>query len=182
MHHFQRHQHERDLVSVSRELIDDNIIQGFVLASSETLVVLQYVYDFQFDGLMVLRTADITGVESTKTDRFQRELLEQEGLLARVPFGMAFDLRDWRSVITQLAAEHDFMILECETSEEPDFLIGRALETDDEAVYFAYFSGIGVWAAAPDEVQFDDLTSCQVDTSYLNFYRRHFARQDSGAR
>ena len=147
-----------------------------MLAFSETLVVLQYVYDFQLDGLMVLRTADITGVESTKTDQFQRDLLDHEGLLEHVPFGAPFDLHDWRSVIRQFARGHDFMIVECETSEEPDFLIGRALEMDDDTVCFAYFSGIGVWAAAPDEIEFSDITSCQVDTTYLNFYRRHFER------
>src|ERR1700712_3348143 len=174
---FAKHQEERNLVSVSRDAIEDNSIQGFVLAFSDTLVVLQYVYDFQLDGLLVLRVADITGVDSTMTDQFQRRLLAEEGLLDHIPFGKTFDLRDWRSAITQLSREHDFMILECETSEEPDFVIGRALETDDDTVCFAYFSGVGAWAAAPDEIEFTDLTSCQVATAYLNFYRPHFERQ-----
>ena len=41
MHPFAKHQEERNLVSVSRDAIEDNSIQGFVLAFSDTLVVLQ---------------------------------------------------------------------------------------------------------------------------------------------
>lgn len=41
-----RHQKHRDLVSVSRNEIDDNDINGFILAVSAELVVLQNVYDF----------------------------------------------------------------------------------------------------------------------------------------
>ena len=46
------------------------ITKGFVLASSAELVVLQYVYDFNLDGLMVLRVADITDIRWSATGRF----------------------------------------------------------------------------------------------------------------
>ena len=129
MHRFAQHQKQRDLVSVRRSEIDSNTIQGFILAASEQLVVLQYVYDFNLDGLMVLRVADISEVRISATDKFQQTLLVQEGLEQRVPFGSAFDLRDWRSVISQFSKKYGLMILECEAGAEKDFVIGRVLKT-----------------------------------------------------
>jgi hypothetical protein len=59
----------RDLVSIERSNIDQNSIQAFVLASSDELIVLQYVYDFTLNGLMVLRTKDVTKVRCSATDK-----------------------------------------------------------------------------------------------------------------
>jgi hypothetical protein len=176
MHQFTQHQKGRDLVSVRRSAIDDSSIQGFVLASSEELVVLQYVYDFNLDGLMVLRIADITEVRCSATDKFQKSLLEQEGLIQRVPFGSDFDLDNWRSVISKLSKEYALMILECEAGEESDFVIGRILRTTTTGAQVRYFSGAANWARKPVEVKFKDITSCQVGTNYVNVYQRHFER------
>lgn len=99
---------QRELVSITRTEIDAQTIQGFVLASSDQLVVLQYVCDFRLDGLMVLSTSDITEIRSSATNKFQTTLLEQDGLLEQVPFDMTFDLQDWRAIIKQLARAHPF--------------------------------------------------------------------------
>jgi hypothetical protein len=177
MHPFIQHQKARALVSVHRSRIDENAIHGFVLASSEELVVLQYVYDFNLDGLMVLRVSDITEVRCSATDKFQKGLLEKEGLIHRVPFGSGFDLRNWRSAIAQLSSRYALMILECEAKDEKDFFIGRVVSTTDTAVRFQHFSGPAKWTRKPAVLKLEDITSCQVDTNYINVYRRHFERQ-----
>jgi hypothetical protein len=179
VHQLAKHQKSRNLVSIHRSEIDDNSIQGFILASSEELVVLQYVYDFNLDGLMVLRVADITEVRHSTTDKFQKGLLEQEGLMQRVPFGADFDLRNWKSVIAQLSKEYPLMILECEALEETDFAIGRVLKTTQASVQFQYFSGAANWAEEAETLKFKDITCCQVGTNYVNVYQRHFERQAS---
>lgn len=179
MQPFEKHKKRRDLVSIRRDEIDEHSIQGFVLASSEDLVVLQYVYDFNLDGLMVLRVADITEVRHSATDKFQKGLLEQERLMQRVSFGADFDLRNWRSVITQLSKDYPLMILECEALEETDFAIGRVLKTTQTSVQFQYFSGAANWAEEAETLKFKDITCCQVGTNYVNVYQRHFERQAS---
>ena len=176
MHQIMQHQQKRDLVSVHRGEIDDYAIQGFILASSKQLVVLQYVYDFNLDGLMVIRTADITEVRCSATNMFQKELLEREGLIQRVPFGATFNLHDWRSVISELSKENSLMILECEKMEENIFVIGRVLETTTAEVEIQHFSGTARWERNPAILSFNDLTCCQVGTNYVNVYQRHFER------
>ena len=117
MHDFATFVHDRTLVSVRRDAIDQNKIQGFVLAASESLFLLQYVYDFNLDGLMVLRTTDVTDLKSSKTEEFQRTRLEEEGLISKVPFGTKVDLSSWHAVIAELSRQFPLMILECEDQE-----------------------------------------------------------------
>jgi hypothetical protein len=170
------HSLRRDLVSISRDEIDDKSIQGYVLALSAELVVVQFVYDFHLDGLKVLRIADITAVDCSTTDRFHKELLAREGLEQAVPFDKAFDANDWRSIIGQLARDFPLMILECESLNEKDFAIGRVNTLSETTVDFEYFSGVADWNADLTEFDLSDVTSCQVDTNYINVYRRHFER------
>lgn len=174
-------QQERQLVSIRRDAIDEHELHGFVLAHSDALVAIQRIDDFRLDGLTLLRRADITAVESDDADAFRKELLGAEGTLAYVPFGLALDLHDWRSAITQWSREHDLMILECEALDDPDFLVGCVVDSDDEAVRFATFSTVAEWRETPDEIPFEDITICQVDTYYLNVYSRFFEREASAA-
>jgi hypothetical protein len=174
-----KHHKNRDLVSIYRDAIDDHSIQGFVLAHSEELVVLQYVYDFNLDGLMVLRLEDISEVRCSATDKFQKGLLNYEGLLKKVHFSSDFDLRSWRSVILQLSKEYPLIILECEAKEEKDFFIGKVIKTTAAAVEANYFSGAANWGEYPEKLKFKEITSCQVGTNYLNVYQRHFERNSA---
>ena len=163
------------LVSILRkEEIDLNSIQGFVLASSDQLVVLQYVYDFNLDGLMVLNRSDITAMRPTATDKFQRKLLVKEGVLKAATFETTFDLANWRSIIKQFAKAYSLIILECERGEDPDFIIGRVVKTTSVAAYVRYFTGTGRWLEEPVRVKYSDITSCQVESNYLKFYERYF--------
>ena len=171
-----QHRRQRDLVTVRRDDIDDNGIQGYVLAVSDQLVALQYVYDFRLDGLMILRTDDLTAIDCSETSRFQNDLLVREGLVQAVPFDKPFDLASWPAVIGQLSREFPLLIVECEALHEPEFAIGRVHGVSDEVVDLEYFNGAGQWENELVAIEFADISSCQVDTNYLNIYRRHFER------
>jgi hypothetical protein len=166
----------RGIVSIRRKEIDPNEIQGFVLESSEQLVVLQYVYDFHVDGLMVLSRSDISEVRETKTDKFQTRLLKQEGLFEEVPFGNKFEVKGWRSIINQLSRSYPLLILECERGNDQDFVIGRLVKTTSAAAYVQHFTGTGRWLDEPVRVAYQDLTCIQAGSNYLNFYQRYFER------
>jgi len=174
------HARQRDFVSIERDEFGARRMHGYVLAVSPGLVMVQPVEDFHLDGLRVLRLADISDVEQTEADRFHQTLMVHEGLEQQVRFGEAFDLRDWPSILRQLAREHDLMILECEAPEDDDFVIGRVGDLGDDAVGFEWFSNTGEWSAVPTEISFERLTCCQVDAPYINVYRRHFERLAKG--
>jgi len=171
-----RHIGARDLVSIRRDDIDDAAIQGYVLGLSQELVALQYVYDFHLDGLLFLRTGDITDVNCSRTDRFQRELLSREGLERDIPFEKPFDLANWHALVGQLAREFPLMVVECEALDDPDFVIGRVHALHESAVEFEHFSGAASWSRELADIELRDITACRANSNYVNFYRRHFER------
>lgn len=125
---------------------------------------------------MILRTSDVSEVQCSKTEVFQQQRLADEGVLSTVPFDFALDLDSWRTAIGGLLGAHSIFILESECLADPDFAIGRILELGDEQVSLKYFTGAGTWDEDPIQLNYSDITSCQVGTNYINVYQRYFAR------
>jgi hypothetical protein len=166
---------EQKLVSIRRDKIDSSSIQGFILELSDELVLLQYVYDFNLDGLMILRFSDITEIKCSATEELQKQLLIEEQLFKKIDFGFKFNTENWKTILTQLSSHYDYCILEDEEPDEPIFLIGKIQKIGKSDVSINYFSGAGNWDEKPSKLAFNKISSCQVNTNYLNVYQRYFA-------
>jgi hypothetical protein len=163
----------RSAVSIRRKRIDAHSIDAFVLGVSDQLVALQYKYDFHLDGLMILRIADITEVNSNATDRFQQGLMQAEGLLDTVPFDAPFNLQSWQTVLEQLSAFGGLMIVESEKPKSEDFILGQFLGISQQKAFFKFITGIGQWLDDPASIRLKNITCCQVETNYANFYQKY---------
>lgn len=169
----------KSLVSIRRDEIDDNRIQGFILDYSKELILIQYVYDFNLDGLMVLRLSDITDITSDKTDDFQTQILKEEGIYSKGFFKQKYNLTDWKSVFTNIASEHRFVITEDETPENidtPSFILGEVVKIGNKSVTLHGFTGICRWHEKPTKMSFKNISSLQVGNNYAETYERYFER------
>ena len=169
----------RELVSIKRERIDRNKIQGFVLDESKDLILIQYVYDFNLDGLMVLRKDDITSLETTDTDKFQTSLLKDENLIEKINFEHNYVLESWQSFIHSAMKNHEYFIVEEEEYEEPEFNIGRILNLEEKEFTLRYFTGVARWIEEPVIIKYSDVTCIQIETNYLNFYQKYFNKNNA---
>jgi len=169
----------RSLVSVQRRNVDGYGIQGFLVGASNLLIALEYVYDFQIDGLMFLRRSEITGLRRTATDEFQESLLALEGIHAGSQGPMPLELDGWRSLLEQLAEHYPFMILERELGPSPEFSIGRPTKIAQTQVELQTFSGTGQFSPKSRRLKYSQITSLQVNTRYLGFYQRYFERNEA---
>lgn len=171
-----RHTQSRDLVSIRRSEIDDHSIQAFILDYSDSLLLLQYVYDFNLDGYMILRRSDITELRQSKTDAFQKKLLITEGLFEKVDFSFRISLSSYNALLVSLLSD-EIVIVETELSNPADFFIGRILEANDTEAKIQYFTGIGRVLRPASSIPIADITSCQLSSNYINVYKRHFQRK-----
>lgn len=171
-----KHQAKKDLVDIRRKNIDPNTIQAFILEVSRNLVLLQYVYDFNLDGLMVLRVSDISQVRCSQTEQFQRELLKDEKLFEKVDFSISIDLTDWKAAISCLRSHYEYFIFENESPNDSMFLIGKIHKMTSRSIHVNHFSGTGQWEKHSTVMKFHDITACRVNTNYINVYQRYFEK------
>lgn len=166
----------RSLVTIKREKIDENKIQGFLLDYSQELVLIQYVYDFRLDGLLALRLSDITSIESTKTDVFQTQLIHDEGLLTNFSFETNYNVKSWTSLVRDISSEFRFIIVEDENPKDPLFFLGEISLITEEKVSIRCFSGTAKWNESLSEIPVEDISSIQAGNNYVRVYARYFSK------
>ena len=169
------HIRHQDLIFLRRPMIDDHSIQGFILDCSETLILLQYVYDFHLDGFMLLRRRDITELKSGDTDRFQRQLLSTDGVLEHVDFAYRAPIESFDTFLASRSPE-EIILIEDEISERDRFLIGTVSRVGGGTATIRHFTGVARLVEPPEDIATDQITSCQTCTNYIRFYQRHFER------
>lgn len=165
----------RDLIAISRDDLDSHKVQGFPLAYSPSLLLIRYVYDFHLDGLLLVRRSDITDVNCRGTDKFQRKLLETENKLKRGLFQSNYSIGNFSAFLESLDPNR-IVIIENEFPESTQFFIGRVLGTNKQFAQLQEFSGTGRWEQKPTKIPLAEITCCQLETNYINFYARHFKR------
>jgi hypothetical protein len=169
----------KNLVSIERKHIDQNSIQGLILDESDELLLVQYVYDFQCDGLLVLSKSDITEVVSTKTDKFQTKLMKNLELLDNQLLASNYDIQSWREFFRSIRSHHKYVIVEQERFEDPVFTIGRIERNLKSHIKMRHFTGIARWDDELQDINYDDITSCGVASNYINVYERYFEKLES---
>ena len=167
---------ERNLISIRRKEIDERRIQAFLLDYSEDLILIQYVFDFILDGLMVLRRSDICEIESDKTDLLQTKILKDEGLYSKVDFDIECDLKSWGSVLSTLGSRYRFITIEDENPEYPLLYLGEIHAAETESVSIIGFSGAANWDDEVSVIYYEDISCVQLGNNYVNVYERYFER------
>jgi len=169
------HIRNRDLVNIRRGNFRDRSIQGVILECSESLLLIQYIYDFRLDGYMLLRRCDLSEVSCRSTDRFQKELLGTEGVFEQIDFDFRVPMDSFESFLKS-REENEIIILEEESDGSSGLLIGPVASMNTDAVEIRHFTGIGRLAQPMPSMAIDRITCCQMDTNYICFYQRHFDR------
>ncbi|MEM6550872.1 MAG: hypothetical protein AAF750_01860 [Planctomycetota bacterium] len=167
----------RSLVALRRSRIDSHAIQGYIIETTDALTLIQYVRDFTLDGLMVLRTRDITSVKlKSKTDALQHQVLLDDGIDLETIFAPDYPLDSWPELFAFLENDSPMLIIESEYGDDPEFLIGFISEVFDTKLKLWHFTGAARWEDEPTEMRYDRVTCCQLNTTYINGYKRHFDR------
>ncbi len=171
-------QQNRALVSIYREHINDTPIQGFILAHSKKLILIQYVYDFNLDGIMILQRSDVTSIESDESGLFQTQLLKDEGLYDKVDFSMTYDVKDWKTVLATFGSTHQFITLEDENSEEYVFMIGKMTKLGHKKVSVHEFLCTGTWKEQVSKISYKNISSLRAENNYAKVYERYFEENE----
>jgi len=169
----------KNLVSIRRENIDSQRIQGLLVDFSNDLVLIHYVFDFIFDGQMILRRSDLSEIKSDKTDLLQTQLLKDDGIYSSFEFELNMDLTSWQTVFSTLNSQCRFVTLEDENSNDPSFYLGEVKNVGSKSVSILEFSGAANWRDENSAINYEDISCLQLNTNYAITYERYFDRKQA---
>jgi hypothetical protein len=163
-------------VVVERDFPSDRRIDGFALACSDRLVLLQQLREFSPDGWTLVRLADIDEVESGEDANPFFEKVWRAERLGPEPPPFVVPVSDFVTALKAIAAEQRLTIIECETidGEDDEFVLGRVLAVDDLRVTVVPIGASGEWLAR-DAIPIARITKLQIDTPYALMFHKYGA-------
>ena len=170
----------KSLVTIRRDDIDENALDGFILGFSAKFILLAKVYDFIMDGWLVLNRKFVTGVKSTQSDRYCKSILKHENALASIHPDLSIDLSDYPSLFSSLKRAHAFIIVENERPGANEFLIGPIARINKSSVSIRYFDACGKWIEGSHRISFDAITCVQFGCNYIKIHRKYITGGPSG--
>ena len=164
------------MISVERSFPGLHNINGFIHGASDSLVLIQQLNDFLWDGYSIIRVSDIVECCSDKQERFFEKVLAAEGLLDQRRYDKAISLQDIRSALSNFKDSGEKLIIECESIhsvDDDEFHIGQISDLDKDSVWILEFNAEGEWEQDATDISIDRITRIQFDTPYIRIFSKY---------
>lgn len=150
--------------------------EGFVFSYSDDFVFMSDLSDFNYDGFVVLRKADIVEIRCTDSEKYFENILRKENILRQVRLQKReypFRLASMEKMFKNLRDMKIPVIVENLYDEEEEFLIGPIKKVESDTVYLKYFNTIGEFDKELLGVDFDKITFFSFDSPYANLFYKY---------
>jgi hypothetical protein len=130
------------LHTFERRRIDLNRLYGVIVSESDALVLLQQMYDIEFDGYKVIRRCDISKSYSSDSDSYCERLMRKEGLWKKPTKAVrSLPVDNWHALLSALLGKTVLI----ENERQDVFVIGPVVACDSRSVSIHYFDACGQW-------------------------------------
>ena len=150
--------------------------EGVVFSYSDDYVFMCDLSDFNYDGLVVFRKADIIEVRYSENEVFFEKILKAENILRSIRLQKRenpFRVGTLKRMLEQLEKLKIPVIFECLYDEEEKFQIGPIESTHIDKIKITYFNSAGEFDEKPVEINFTDITFLRFDSPYANLFYKY---------
>lgn len=133
-------------ISIERKAVDDEPITAIPIAMSKKLLLIHYLYDFQFDGFKVLTMKDISRVKRGKVEKFHDKILKKEKIKKSVSPDVKVD--SWRDFFHSITKENKLIDISLERKtpgSEQTFFVGKVVSVNKKSINLLEISTLGIY-------------------------------------
>lgn len=163
----------RQEVVIKRDKIDSAALYGIPLILDHNMVLIQYVYDYEFDGYMILRIKDITSVRSGELERFSEYILKQEGLYDQIKMPMLTTLHNWKTILEEIKIQYNNILVESEDIEDGEIYIGKIQGLNNYSLEILCFDAMGRWNKEAVTIPYKKITAVRLEDRYTTVISKY---------
>lgn len=149
---------------------------GYVLEQDKQFVLMLTNYDFSYDGITVIRKADITEIKRTENEKFFQKVMEKEGLkkelFERKEF-LNFHLASYEEIFQTIQEMNIPVIIEAKYGADDRFQIGPVASYNKKQVKINYFNARGEYDLKPVSCKYKEITHLKIDSPYANLFYKY---------
>lgn len=161
------------MITTIKRKIDANALTGFVVNKSNNLTLIAIIYDFIFDGFVIIRNKDIKSEIVSESNKYYLKLMKREKLWHKIPDNIKrINLETWESALNDIKSE--VIILEDEINET--FLIGPIIDNNKTYTSIFFFNGLGEYKNI-EKIKHSTITICKFMDRYSATHAKYLKWQ-----
>lgn len=158
------------------ELINFN---GIIFAQNDDFVVMNDMFDFNFDGFVVVKKSDVSEIKRTENEVFFDKIIESEGLKNIIEdkyTELNFPLGNFPEMFEFLRIKGKPIIIQNLYDGKDTFQIGPINKIEKKKVFIDYFNSRGEYDMKPVSSKFKDITYFRIESPYANMFFKYARR------
>lgn len=173
------HFEDKKYCKVKRKVGDDTYEtnDGFIVAYSDTFVVLKEVDDFVVRGNLVFQIASIAEIRRNKSDIFFEKIYKREGITETIKKDCKIDLTSWQTIFKSIKELGFNVIVKNENPDEDTFDIGPITKVTKSSLYIQYFDATGLLDSESTKINWEQITVVNFDDIYINVLSKYLKEQ-----
>lgn len=159
--------YEGRLVRIHRKAIERHHLDGYVIASTPRLLLLQPVRErLDLDGYDVVRAVDISRVSPSPKAAFYEEALALKRIKPRKPRGIVLD--DMKTLLASLQDRYPLVVIHRERRVPDECEVGRIRALTNTTYRLDWMTPTAEWEDDERVFKLADVTRVQFDGTYEN--------------
>lgn len=149
---------------------------GYVLEQNKKFILMSVNNDFFYDGIVVIRKADISEIKRTENERFFQKIMEKEDLKKEMferKTLLDFHLNGYKEMFQSIQEKNIPVIIEAKYGDDDRFQIGPVASFDDKQVKINYFNARGEYDLKPVSCKYKEITYLNIDSPYARLFYKY---------
>ena len=162
------------LITIERNCIEKEVLRGFPLYINSEILIMTKIYDFHDEGIVVLKTSDISDAYSKESDVFFEKMCKQEKLdKVSNPFPSCETMYD---ILSAIDTNIQYITIQCEKEEsELYYSIGKLVNVTPAVVTMKTFDTSGRWEEDVRTIPFEAITMISIGDHYSKTYYKYMS-------
>jgi hypothetical protein len=156
--------------------VRERCVMGFVVATSESLVLVHWFRDFADNGYVIVRSRSITEVRYEEPSiRFFEEMMQKEGVISAAEASPIIPLHSLHGALTAIIDQDELVLLDRGLLEPrlAEFHTGRIVAVDEEHVTVRHLAAWGEWESTSRILRTIDVERVELGSPYLRALQKY---------
>jgi len=161
-------------ISIEREEIDDESLSTIPIAVSDQLLIVEYLYDFNFDGFKVLCMNDISKIKRGKVEEFHDKILISEGLIVKEELMSDIKTNTWFDFFESMLDKRKMIDISLErVNKGRTFFVGKIVSVKKEYLEILEVDIVGNWYKDVTQIFYENITLVSFANRYCEILNKY---------
>lgn len=149
------------------------ISNGILLSKSKHFILIQETNDFRILGYHIFPLHTISHVRHNKFDKTVERILKSEGEYAKAKLKYTINLKNWKTIFTDIKETGLPIISECEHHKIKSFCIGKLMAVNKKSISVKYFDATGSYDKRNTKDYFKNITKVSFNDRYADVFSKY---------